>query len=449
MTLETETLRGVPIFDVGTWNGVGYTDADLDAMVVAFHELRGIIDPPVRLGHDEEQEILTSSGHPAAGWVERIYRDGSQLVADISRVPRTIAELVRAGAYRKVSSELLLDATLNGKTYPRVLSGVAFLGDELPAVRSLGDIVALYGQAWRWARASAPAAFTATLPRRSAITYTARFAPTKERIMATQTADPAVLIGIYGLPADAPAADLVKRVQNLEGAPRDSLTQADRDSMTAVRRAFGLAANAEGSEVLAALRTRLAYAIRDGHPKLVFANRHDNPGARADFAIAKPILKALGLPADAGPGDVLTRIAVIEEQRKQAETEAINEAHALEELRKLLGLDATATDDDVVAAIRKELQAPAVIDEAILTRKLAPAQRGWAEHLAAKQGVAALRAFVAISGPYDVRSDEIISDGAQEAVRWSRGRLDFATAMHAFARAHPELVTMRQRQRLS
>lgn len=145
--MDTQTLVGVPIFDVGTWNGATYTVADLDAMVAAFDALKGTLDPPMKLGHSEHQRLLQEDGYPAAGWIEKLYRRGTQLVADITHVPRQVAELIRAGGYRKVSSEIWFDADVGGQKYPRVLAAVALLGEELPAVSTLGDVVALYRQA--------------------------------------------------------------------------------------------------------------------------------------------------------------------------------------------------------------------------------------------------------------------------------------------------------------
>lgn len=140
--LQTEDIKGVEIFATGKWNGDEYTQEDLDKMIEAFNEK--VIEPPVKLGHDDHQNILKNSGLPAAGWVERLYRRGEKLLADIKQVPKKIAELIKAGAYKKVSSEILWNYEINGKVYPRVLNAVAFLGAAVPAVTSLKDILANY-----------------------------------------------------------------------------------------------------------------------------------------------------------------------------------------------------------------------------------------------------------------------------------------------------------------
>jgi hypothetical protein len=83
--------------------------------------------------------------------VERIYRQGSKLLADIKEVPRRFAELIKAGAWKRVSAghprgPLLpfLDYTKNGKKFPRVLKAVAFLGADIPAITDLRAIESLY-----------------------------------------------------------------------------------------------------------------------------------------------------------------------------------------------------------------------------------------------------------------------------------------------------------------
>jgi len=145
--LQTVNVPAIEIMAAGTWNGDEYTRADLDEMVRAFDELRGKIDPPVKLGHDEGQKLAQKDGYPALGWVERVYRKGATLVADLRDVPERVAKLITAGAYQKVSSEIYFDKEVDGTTYPFVLKAISLLGGDMPAVkdiRSIGDIEGLY-----------------------------------------------------------------------------------------------------------------------------------------------------------------------------------------------------------------------------------------------------------------------------------------------------------------
>jgi hypothetical protein len=67
------------------------------------------------------------------------------LLADVKAVPRRFAELIKAGAYTGRSVELSrLTSQRTGKRYDLVVSGLAWLGDKLPAVQTLDDVVALY-----------------------------------------------------------------------------------------------------------------------------------------------------------------------------------------------------------------------------------------------------------------------------------------------------------------
>src|SRR6266516_6467654 len=73
MALETETLPGVDILRVGEgFKGVGcppegctLTADDLDNMVTAYWATREARQPPIALGHDENQVLLQTDGYPA------------------------------------------------------------------------------------------------------------------------------------------------------------------------------------------------------------------------------------------------------------------------------------------------------------------------------------------------------------------------------------------------
>lgn len=140
-------LLGIEIFSVGVWNGDEYSASDLDAMVEANAVLGDRLNAPLKLGHDDAQKFLQDSGLPSFGWVENLRREGEKLLADIRGIPQKIFELIQNGAYRKRSAEILWDwdDKESGRTFSRVLCGLALLGAELPAVQTLDDILALYG----------------------------------------------------------------------------------------------------------------------------------------------------------------------------------------------------------------------------------------------------------------------------------------------------------------
>lgn len=165
--LETEDMLGVEIMATGgPIHGIGsppegdfWSADELRGMALADEELGDEIDPPVKIGHDDKQTLLANSATsgdlplptdgelPAAGWLENVRTndDGSRLLGDFMRVPKTIAKLIRAGAWRKRSVELSkVSSQKSDKVYDWVVTGVAYLGGKMPAVRTLGDAIKLY-----------------------------------------------------------------------------------------------------------------------------------------------------------------------------------------------------------------------------------------------------------------------------------------------------------------
>jgi hypothetical protein len=147
--LKTRDLLGVEILDVGTWDASTGTfsmnEAQIDELVANFAATRQHIKVPAKLGHDDGQRLLQQDGYPAAGWLERLYREGTKLVSDWSHVPAKVADLMEVGGYRKTSAEIWHDVTVGTQKFGRLLMGVAFLGEDAPAVTTLDDILELYG----------------------------------------------------------------------------------------------------------------------------------------------------------------------------------------------------------------------------------------------------------------------------------------------------------------
>jgi hypothetical protein len=141
---DTFEINDVPIFAAGIWNGDAYSESDLDEIVRAFTVTRGQMKPYLKLGHDEKQKIIQKDGLPAAGWISELYRKGKFLYANFSKVPKKIYELIRAGAYRRVSSEIYYNFEIGGMKFGKILKAVALLGGDTPAVHELDDIIALY-----------------------------------------------------------------------------------------------------------------------------------------------------------------------------------------------------------------------------------------------------------------------------------------------------------------
>lgn len=159
----THSIRGVEVFRVGKWNGTEFTMGDLLGMVKAFRETRKAVMPFLKLGHNDEQDILRKDDLPAAGWVDDLYMEGDRLVADFSGIPGKVFDLLERGAYRTRSIEIWRNVNIAGQTYPWLLTAVALLGAELPAVEGLNDILSLFaaqgGEAMRFEVEGKPLVF--------------------------------------------------------------------------------------------------------------------------------------------------------------------------------------------------------------------------------------------------------------------------------------------------
>jgi len=136
----THEMKGVEIFAAGEWNGDKYSAADLDEMVKNFNA-GAVKTVPFKVGHDKNQKV---AGQPNIGILDRIYRKGEKLFADISNIPKLVADLINKKAYTAVSAEIAWGAQFGQNVYARLLTGVALLGAEIPAVNSLATLPAVY-----------------------------------------------------------------------------------------------------------------------------------------------------------------------------------------------------------------------------------------------------------------------------------------------------------------
>jgi hypothetical protein len=113
---------------------------------------------PLKFGHNGEQPL--TDGQPALGWVSRLYRHGSKILADFVDMPTSIYEMVKAGLYKFVSVELLKNVKADTREIPWVLDAVALLGADQPAVGTLKDLQSLTMARKLALRARARVAFT-------------------------------------------------------------------------------------------------------------------------------------------------------------------------------------------------------------------------------------------------------------------------------------------------
>lgn len=138
---DNQTVKEAEIFAVGKWNGLTFSKEDLEGMVDAFSKLTEFHKVPLKLGHNAEQKI--TDGQPALGWVDAIWVSGKKLMARFVDVPQIILDAMEKRLYRTVSIELDRGVKFKGMSFENVLSGVALLGADIPAVGNLADLKTL------------------------------------------------------------------------------------------------------------------------------------------------------------------------------------------------------------------------------------------------------------------------------------------------------------------
>lgn len=156
-----QDIEGVEIFKAGTYqvNGadgklvtVSYSEQDVAQMAENANKLLAgkNYEAPAKLGHSEGQKVAHEAGLPAAGWVKRAYAKGGQLFADFKQVPALLAEAIKRGRYKYVSSEIYdpADTKRNFGSFGVEgfsLRAVAFLGADVPVVKGMKPLMLAAG----------------------------------------------------------------------------------------------------------------------------------------------------------------------------------------------------------------------------------------------------------------------------------------------------------------
>lgn len=126
-------------FAPGMWNGMQFSRADVELIARNFATLDAYHKVPLKFGHNDQQPL--TDGQPALGWVVKAWvNDDGKLMLRAANVPDAVKRAIVEKLYRKVSIELDLDVEHKGKFYRYVLSGVALLGADIPAVNTLADL---------------------------------------------------------------------------------------------------------------------------------------------------------------------------------------------------------------------------------------------------------------------------------------------------------------------
>lgn len=126
------------LFAVGKWNGMAFTLADLKSIAANFSLLKKYLQVPLKLGHNDAQAV--TDGQPALGWITAVEVIGEKLVGTFESVPSIVQNAFDKKLYRNVSIELDFDVTHKDVHYDFVLTAVALLGADMPAVNTLNDL---------------------------------------------------------------------------------------------------------------------------------------------------------------------------------------------------------------------------------------------------------------------------------------------------------------------
>lgn len=140
--MATVDIRNVEIFQAGTHKSIPFDSETLDRLVQDTNKNLDALKPFVKLGHNEDQPY--TDGQPSMGWLYNLRRVGDKVVTDIKGVPKALARVIGHGGYRRVSVELMRDRSMNGEQYPYLLRALAFLGANVPEVKTLADLPKLY-----------------------------------------------------------------------------------------------------------------------------------------------------------------------------------------------------------------------------------------------------------------------------------------------------------------
>lgn len=159
-------IDGIELFQVGTHRGKTWTASDLHSMVRNAKIVADRFSPPVVIGHEAYQPLtrefdeseavaaapeLFNTGTPKLGeFIPQNLRVEDRtiggvkvptLVGDADGLPDVVNDVIRAGAYDRVSAEVYPEPPAGYEHLEGpVLRRVAFLGGQLPHIKTLSDL---------------------------------------------------------------------------------------------------------------------------------------------------------------------------------------------------------------------------------------------------------------------------------------------------------------------
>lgn len=132
-------IRDQKIFKVGKWNGQDITEDMILSMARNYKIFEVSFEPPIKIGHDpaEHRKLMSEC---AAGWVTNVRADLPWLVGDFDVPMDVYKDYLRTKKLRFKSVEMHPNFVRDGKEYGPVLTGLALLGINGPAVNDLGPV---------------------------------------------------------------------------------------------------------------------------------------------------------------------------------------------------------------------------------------------------------------------------------------------------------------------
>ena len=167
-----QKLSDVEIFAAGEHRDKPYTDADPAEIVQNFERFQSgdkpLLRSPAVIGHEETQEFLERTDLPAAAWASKLWTEQKPcpscngtgddpfsdqkcesckgtgqttiLMADFIDVPPPVARLIKQKSYRTVSAEIYDEPPEGINGTGKMLRRTAFLGGEIPQVKTLAEL---------------------------------------------------------------------------------------------------------------------------------------------------------------------------------------------------------------------------------------------------------------------------------------------------------------------
>ena len=130
--LDVEILR------VGVWNYLNITQEKMESLVKNFNALHEVMDVPLKFGHNKKQPM--TDGQPALGWISKVWMENDVMMGHFTDLPEIVFNALKQKRYKNVSIEALQDVVHKEKSYGMVLTAVALLGADMPAVNTLSDL---------------------------------------------------------------------------------------------------------------------------------------------------------------------------------------------------------------------------------------------------------------------------------------------------------------------